>query len=125
MRHQGNFAKMPRSFIGCDHLLQNFVTPCGMSLDNATGLKAHGDSIDNCALMRERFGAGHTSFDTLLVRRCEDLLGRHIWDTVQSVSRRAAAAQPKVIIGQTNPQISAWSVKMQRRIALVIQPVCT
>ena len=50
------------------------------------------------ALMRERLGAGHSSFHPIFMRSREDLFGWHIGNAIPPISGRCAAAQPEVIV---------------------------
>ena len=62
-------------------------------------------------------------FHAIFVRRGEDFFGRHIGNAVAPVPRRGAAAQPQMIVGKTDAEIGAGSAEVQRRIALLVQPV--
>src|ERR1039458_1700944 len=94
-----------------------------MSLHNLPVLKPHGNLFDHSSLIRQWLGAGHAPFHAISMWGGEDLLGRHIRNTVPPISRRCASAQPEVIVAEAGTEIRAGSPEVQRRIALVVQPV--
>src|SRR5580698_6751704 len=96
--YQRNLSQPPRAIIRGDELLQNFLSLGGSRFDDSAFLKTNLDPLNHCALMRQRLGCSDGTVGAVLVWRGENLLCRHVGNTVEAVARGGAASEPKMIV---------------------------
>ncbi len=56
MRNQGDFADTTRAFVCIEHLQQYGFAFRRLRVNDFSALKAHLNIVDQCSLMRKRFG---------------------------------------------------------------------
>jgi hypothetical protein len=70
--------------------------------------------------MRQRLGTGDPSFCAIFMRCREDFFRGDIGNAVSPVSRYCTAAQPEVIVCESDTKIGAGPAEVKRRLTLFV-----
>src|SRR6185312_17346443 len=120
MRNERDFAETSCAFVRVNELQEHFLAARSAGLDNAAFMKSHLDALDHGSLMRERLRRCDGAFGAAAVWRGEDFFGGHVGDAVVAVSGGGAAAEPEMIVGESEAKIGARTFVVERGVTLFV-----
>ena len=110
MRHEGHFAEACGTFIGVDEVAEGVLAFFRRHFHDPAAFEAHLDAVDQRALIGERLRRAHDAVHPVLVGRCENFFRWDVGVAEHAVQCLAAAALPRVIIGEAEGEIGSGAL---------------